>query len=220
LEDNESMIRTQIEARGVRNPHVLAALRSVDRAQFVPVKWHSEAYADCALPIEHGQTISQPYIVGFMTELLDPRPEQCVLEVGCGTGYQTAVLSKLAGEVWSLEIVPELADAARQRLAQMGFANVHVIHGDAWRGLPEQAPFDRIIVTAAPEGLPPALIDQLRPGGRLVVPVGLVEQELMVITKDEGGNVRQEPAGAVRFVPMVHGRGEQGGQTETGGNAK
>lgn len=209
LEDNDTMIRTQIEARGVRNTRVLAAMREVDRAQFVPAKWQRDAYADCALPIEHGQTISQPYIVGLMTELLDPQPDDRVLEVGCGTGYQAAVLAKLAREVWSLEIVPQLADTARQRLATMGFTNIHVIQGNAWEGLPAQAPFEGIIVTAAPEGLPGVLLEQLQPGGRLVVPVGLFEQQLLLVTKDEKGSIREEPAGAVRFVPMVHGRGAE-----------
>ena len=164
-----------------------------------------QAYSDHPLPIGNGQTISQPYIVAFMSELLDLRKSHKVLEIGTGCGYQAAVLSVLAGEVYSIEIVEELGVQARERLRTLGYDNVEVKIGNGYAGWPEQAPFDRIILTAAPNELPRTLIDQLKNGGKLVAPVGPVygNQELVVVTKDAQGKVRRESVLPVRFVPMV-----------------
>ena len=201
----ESMVREQILARGVSNRNVLSALRRVPRHRFVPPSRVRQAYSDHPLPIGNGQTISQPYIVAFMSELLDLRKSHKVLEIGTGCGYQAAVLSVLAGEVYSIEIVEELGVQARERLRTLGYDNVEVKIGNGYAGWPEQAPFDRIILTAAPNELPQALVDQLKPGGRLVAPVGPVygNQELVVVTKDAQGKVRRESVLPVRFVPMV-----------------
>jgi protein-L-isoaspartate(D-aspartate) O-methyltransferase len=201
----ESMVREQILARGVSDANVLAALRAVPRHRFVPPSLAPQAYSDHPLPIGNGQTISQPYIVALMSELLDLRKSHKVLEIGTGCGYQAAVLSGLAGEVYSMEIVEELGVQARERLRTLGYGNVQVRIGNGYAGWPEQAPFDRIILTAAPEELPPALIDQLKPAGMLVAPVGPIygNQELIVVTKDEQGKVRRSSVLPVRFVPMV-----------------
>ena len=203
----ESMVREQILARGVSDRNVLAALRGVPRHRFVPPSLVAQAYSDHPLPIGKGQTISQPYIVAFMSELLDLRKTHKVLEIGTGCGYQAAVLSVLAGEVYSIEIVEELGVQARERLRTLGYDNVEVKIGNGYAGWPEQAPFDRIILTAAPNELPRTLVDQLKPGGRLVAPVGPVygTQELVVVTKDAQGKVRRESVLPVRFVPMVQG---------------
>jgi protein-L-isoaspartate(D-aspartate) O-methyltransferase len=200
---NEEMVETQIAARGVRDLFVLESMRRVDRALFVPPELRHQAYADCPLPVGYGQTISQPYIVGLMTEALSPSSTDKVLEVGCGTGYQTAILAQLVKEVWSLEVIPELAQAARERLKALGLRNVHIVVGDGWRGLPEQAPFDKIIVTAAPEKVPDALLEQLEVGGIMVIPVGVDVQELYQITHEEPGHFVYRKLGPVRFVPMI-----------------
>jgi protein-L-isoaspartate(D-aspartate) O-methyltransferase len=202
------MVRTQIEARGVANPRVLEAMREVPRHLFVPESHREEAYADHPLPIGKGQTISQPYIVAVMTELLDPQPEDRVLEVGTGSGYQAAVLSRLVDVVYTIEIVPELAERARRQLAGLGYENVVVISGDGYRGLSEQAPFDGIMVTAAPEKVPEPLIKQLEPGARLVIPVGTRYQELRVLQRSEEG-IRTRTIFPVRFVPMTGEAQEQ-----------
>jgi protein-L-isoaspartate(D-aspartate) O-methyltransferase len=204
----ESMVREQIESRGVHNPEVLRALRSTPRHLFVPETWRNEAYADHALPIGGGQTISQPYIVGLMTELLEPGRRDCVLEIGTGSGYQAAVLSALVTHVYTIEIVVELAQSARKRLAALGYTNVTVRQGDGYLGWPEHAPFDRILLTAAPPELPPALFSQLKPGGRLVAPVGAgpSAQTLTVVDKGADGTIRQRAVAPVKFVPMVSGR--------------
>ena len=201
----QSMVREQILARGVSDSNVLAALRGVPRHRFVPPSLVRQAYNDHPLPIGNGQTISQPYIVAFMSELLDLQKGHKVLEIGTGCGYQAAVLSVLAGEVYSIEIVEELGAQARQRLRSLGYDNVEVKIGNGYAGWPGQAPFDRIILTAAPVELPRTLVDQLKPGGRLVAPVGPVygNQELVVVTKDAQGKVRRESVLPVRFVPMV-----------------
>jgi protein-L-isoaspartate(D-aspartate) O-methyltransferase len=164
------------------------------------------AYADQPLPIGHNATISQPYIVAIMTQLLEPSKEQRVLEIGTGSGYQAAVLSPLVREVYTIEIVPELAKSADQALNRLGYKNITVRQGDGYKGWPEKAPFDRIILTAAPPELPQALIDQLAPGGRLVAPVGRAYQELVVIDKTEDGKLRRRRSIPVRFVPMVPGK--------------
>jgi len=204
--DCERMVREQIELRGVRNADVLRAMRATPRHLFVPADLRPWAYSDQALPIEYGQTISQPYIVALMTELLDPRKTDGVLEVGTGSGYQAAVLSGLARHVYTIEIVPELAKSAAERLASMGYRNITVRQGDGYQGWPEKAPFERILLTAAPPDIPQALLDQLGRGGRLVAPVGASPwtQELVVIEKAARGEIRRRSVAPVMFVPMVH----------------
>jgi protein-L-isoaspartate(D-aspartate) O-methyltransferase len=200
--DRERMVAGQIEARGVRDPRVLDALRAIPRHEFVPDEQRTHAYEDRPLPIGEGQTISQPYIVAVMTELLELDGSEKVLEIGTGSGYQAAVLAKLAREVWSIEIVPELARRAEADLRRLGYANVHVRDGDGYRGWPEQAPFDAIIVTAAPGHVPEPLVEQLALGGRMVLPVGDRSQDLVLLVRGEEG-VRQERLLGVRFVPMT-----------------
>jgi len=199
------MVREQIAARDVADERVLVAMRSVPRHLFVPDEAVGEAYSDYPLSIGSGQTISQPYIVAYMSELLDVVETHKVLEIGTGSGYQAAVLSLLAGSVYSIEIVEELGRAAASRLQQLGYENVEVRIGNGYLGWPEEAPFDRIMLTAAPEVIPPALIEQLSPGGRLVAPVGPVysAQELVVVDKDASGKVESRAVLPVRFVPMV-----------------
>jgi protein-L-isoaspartate(D-aspartate) O-methyltransferase len=199
------MVETQLSARGIRSGAVLDAMRRVPRHLFVPPDIQHLAYADMALPIASGQTISQPFIVAYMTEALDVSREHSVLEIGTGSGYQAAVLAELAREVYSIEIVPELAERARQTLAAAAYSNVRVRTGNGYLGWPEQAPFPRIIVTAAPEEVPPVLIQQLAVGGRMVLPVGTTRQELRLIRKTSTG-VTQERTIPVRFVPMVDPR--------------
>jgi protein-L-isoaspartate(D-aspartate) O-methyltransferase len=206
------MVREQIAARGVRDERVLAALGRVPRHELVPAELREHAYEDRPLPIGKGQTISQPYVVAYMTEQLALSGDERVLEVGTGSGYQAAVLAELAREVWSIEIVPELGERARADLARLGYRNVHVRIGDGYRGWPEHAPFDAIIVTAAPDHVPQPLVDQLAQGGRLVLPVGDWSQELLLVERDEQG-VRRERLIDVRFVPM-RGEAEQAPEPE------
>jgi protein-L-isoaspartate(D-aspartate) O-methyltransferase len=204
--DRNRMVRDQIEARGVKSPAVLKAMREVPRHLFVPAAMKSMAYSDSPLPIGYGQTISQPYIVALMTELAGLEPKHRVLEVGTGSGYQAAVLAKLCAQVYSMEIVPALAESARNTLKDLGIKNVLVRVGDGYLGWPDQAPFDRILLTAAPPEIPLVFYDQLKPGGRIVAPVGEhpLEQELIVIEKDEKGGIARRSILPVRFVPMVH----------------
>jgi len=198
----ERMVKEQIEGRGVKDPLTLAALRKVPRHHFVPEAAASEAYGDFPLPIGHGQTISQPYIVAFMTETLGLRGGEKVLEVGTGSGYQSAVLSEIASRVYTIEIVPELAEEARARLARLGYRNVEVRSGDGYLGWPEAAPFDSIIVTAAAPRIPEPLKQQLKDGGRLVLPVGDEYQELILVTR-HGSLYDERRVLPVRFVPMT-----------------
>lgn len=199
------MVREQVEARGVRDPGVLAAMRTVQRERFVPSEVRRLAAADSPLPIGHHQTISQPYIVAFMTELLRIEKGHRVLEIGTGSGYQSAVLAELSDHVHSIEIVPALAARAAVTLRELGYSGVKVKHGDGYLGWPEHGPYDRIIVTAAPPDIPEALVEQLAPRGRMVAPVGRDpdSQRLVLITKDRNGNVRRRDQLPVRFVPMV-----------------
>jgi protein-L-isoaspartate(D-aspartate) O-methyltransferase len=199
-----AMVARQIEARGLRDPHVLAALRAVPRHEFVPPHLAAEAYDDGPLPIGAGQTISQPYIVALMTEAVGLQPGERVLDVGTGSGYQAAVLAHITPHVFGIEIVPELAQSARARLARLGFGGVQVRTGDGWAGWPEHAPFDAIVLAAAPGRVPPALLAQLAPGGRLCLPVGGTDgQELLVCTREADGSFSERRLGAVRFVPMT-----------------
>jgi protein-L-isoaspartate(D-aspartate) O-methyltransferase len=201
--ERERMVREEIESRGIRNPDVLRAMRATPRHLFVPKAFQSEAYGDYPVPIGFRATISQPYVVALMTQMLDPKKGQRVLEIGTGSGYQAAVLAQLVSQVYTIEIVPQLAGAARDTLSALGYANVVVRQGDGYAGWPEQAPFDRIMVTAAPPEVPPALLAQLAAGGRLVAPVGPGwMQELIVIDKNPDGTVRRSSGPAVLFVPM------------------
>ena len=198
----ERMVETQIRARDVRNAAVLQAMGRVPRHLFVPDDVRPFAYDDRPLPIGRGQTISQPYIVAYMTEALQLEPAHTVLEIGTGSGYQAAILADIVKQVYSIEIVPDLAESARRALAQAGVRNVEVRTGNGYLGWPDRAPFDRIIVTAAPPEIPQALVDQLAAGGIMVVPVGTSHQEIVVVTKTPGGVIQQRTI-EVRFVPMV-----------------
>lgn len=198
-----AMVREQIAGRGVADPRVLAALERVPRHRFVPADLRASAYDDTPLPIGHGATISQPYVVGVMSELAAVRPGDRVLEVGVGSGYQSAVLAELGAEVFGIEVVPELATTARATLEALGYGpRVEVRAGDGAAGWPERAPFQAIVVAAAPRAVPPALREQLAEGGRLVIPVGGWEQELMVITR-RGEGFDERAVLPVRFVPLV-----------------
>jgi protein-L-isoaspartate(D-aspartate) O-methyltransferase len=198
----QSMVEDQIVRRGVDNPEVVRAMGEVPRHAFVPEHLQSQAYVDGPLAIGSGQTISQPYIVALMTELLELDGDEKILEIGTGSGYQAAVLARVAREVYTVEIREELGKQAEQRLAELGYDNIHLRIGDGYQGWPEQAPFDGIMVTAAPATVPQPLIDQLKEGGRLVIPVGDYFQDLLVITKTADG-VEQREIIPVRFVPMI-----------------
>lgn len=200
------MVKEQIAARGVKSAMVLDAMRKVPRHLFVPPALERRAYDDGPLPIGSGQTISQPYIVGSMTELLAASPGMKVLEIGTGSGYQAAILAETGARVWSIEIVPNLAEQARFLLERLGYRQVTLRTGDGYAGWKEEAPFDRIIITAAPPDIPQTVVDQLKPGGRMVVPVGREYQELVVIEKEMDGRIRKRVEYPVMFVPMVKGR--------------
>jgi protein-L-isoaspartate(D-aspartate) O-methyltransferase len=197
----------ELTGRPVLDSRVFDALRRVPRHAFVGDDLQDRAYANHPLPIGYGQTISQPYIVALMTDLIRPRDDAVVLEIGTGSGYQTAVLAELVRQVYSLEIVDELAVAARARLHRLGYANVEVRSGNGRLGWPEHAPYDAIVVTAAPTAIPPPLIEQLKPGGMLVIPVGerIFGQELWLINKDEGGRIDEARILPVAFVPLIGG---------------
>lgn len=200
--ERESMVTTQIVSRGIRNPDVLDVMRKLPRHEFVPANIKDHAYEDGALPIGNGQTISQPYIVALMTEVLRLNKECRVLEIGTGCGYQSAVLASLCKKVYSVEIVADLADETRHRLARLGINNVEIRTGDGYRGWPEEAPFDCIIVTAAPDHLPEHLLEQLVEGGRLIIPIGEGTQELMVFRLADR-HMEANRLIPVRFVPMT-----------------
>ena len=201
----DRMVERQIAPRGVRDPAVLAAMRSVPRERFLPPHLEEFAYQDSPLPIEQGQTISQPFIVALMTDLLQVGPNDAVLEIGTGSGYQAAVLARLAREVYTIEIVPALADAAAQRLQRLGYGNVATRLGDGYYGWQEAAPFDGIIVTAAASQIPPPLIGQLKSGGRMVIPVGapFALQHLVLVELDDERKIKTRQLLPVRFVPLA-----------------
>ncbi|MEW5693894.1 MAG: protein-L-isoaspartate(D-aspartate) O-methyltransferase [Candidatus Hydrogenedentota bacterium] len=199
----ERMVKEQIERRGVKDKRVLDVMRKIERHKFVPLNVQRYAYEDCPQPIGMDQTISQPYIVALMTELLELKGDEKVLEIGTGSGYQAAVLAELCKEVYTIEIIPELGNQARERLKGLGYKNIKVLVGDGYKGWPEYAPFDAIIITAAPPEIPQPLIDQLDTGGILVAPVGVTWQELFRVQKSQDGNIIKEPIIPVRFVPMV-----------------
>lgn len=201
-EKREEMIQSQIMARGVTDKSVFYAMRKVPRHEFIPEEYRSDAYEDYPLPIGFGQTISQPYIVALMTELLKPDKKDRVLEIGTGSGYQAVVLSVLVEKVFTMEIVPGLAESAAKLFEKKGYTNILVRCGDGYKGWPEEAPFDKIIVTAAPPSIPDPLIRQLKIGGILVIPVGTFSQELLRVQKTEKGLI-QKSVIPVRFVPMI-----------------
>ncbi len=201
--ERDGMVRNQLEARGIKDAAILAAMRKVPRHRFVPGSLQARAYDDGPLPIGEGQTISQPYIVGRMTELIGPRKEMRVLEIGTGSGYQAAVLAECVAEVDSIEVVPALGRRAERVLRELGYRNVRTKVGDGYRGWPERAPYDAIVLTAAPpREVPRPLLEQLKIGGRLIAPVGRGEQTLVRITRTEDG-YRREDLDAVMFVPMT-----------------
>jgi len=210
IDERAYMVASQIQARDVNDPNVLKAMRMVPRHAFIPVRRHALAYLDHPLPIGEGQTISQPYIVAFMTEALKLDPNDRVLEIGTGSGYQAAVCAEIAKEVYTIEIIEELAKTAAKCLKELGYPNVFVRAGDGYFGWPEKAPFDAIIGTAAAGRVPPPLIEQLKPGGRMILPVESSSgfQYLVLITKDEKGNLHEKEVMPVLFVPMT-GRVEQ-----------
>jgi protein-L-isoaspartate(D-aspartate) O-methyltransferase len=203
------MVEDQIKARGVKDERVLKAMATVPRHEFVPEKERAAAYRDGPLPIGQGQTISQPYIVALMTAEAEPKPGHRVLEVGTGSGYQAAVLAELVEEVYTVELVPALADQAKDRLKGLGYKNVHTKTGDGYKGWPAAAPFDAVVVTCGADHVPGPLFEQLKPGGVLVIPVGKTqaEQSLLAITKDEKGGRQTRDLGPVRFVPLRRGDG-------------
>ncbi len=206
-DERSRMVEHQIRSRGISNPRVLSAMREIPRHLFIPAPYDRSAYTDSPLPIGNGQTISQPYIVAFMTDLLDPGPEDHVLEIGAGSGYQAAILSKLARHVITIERIPMVADLARENLEKLGLKNISIVVGDGTLGCPEHAPYDGIIITAATPEIPRPLIDQLAVGGILVAPVGGKEiQELITLTRHKNEVVRSSHGG-VRFVPLI---GEHG----------
>lgn len=198
----EQMVESQIKARGVKDPRVLSAMLKVERHLFVPQEYQSLAYNDQPLPIGEGQTISQPYIVALMTELLELKGEEKVLEVGTGSGYQAAILAELAKEVYTIEIIETLANSAKKLLTELGYKNIFVKTGDGYLGWPEASPFDAIIVTCAPDHIPRPLLEQLKEGGRLVIPVGTYSQELKKITKHRD-QFETKDITPVIFVPMT-----------------
>ncbi len=201
------MVAQQLAAPGrdITNRAVLEAMARVPRQEFVPAGYREEAYADHPLPIGHGQTISQPFIVAYMTEQLQPKPTDRVLEIGTGSGYQAAVLAGLVKEVYTIEIVEALARQAAADLSRLGYTNVHVRAGDGYKGWPEAAPFDAIMVTCAPQSVPQPLMDQLKEGGRMIIPVGPVYDQNLYLLRKQGGKVVQQAVLAVRFVPMTGG---------------
>jgi protein-L-isoaspartate(D-aspartate) O-methyltransferase len=198
------MVRDQLAERGIGDPHVLAAMSAVPRHRFVPPELVAHAYDDGPLPIGHGQTISQPYVVAVMIQLARAAPGLRALDVGCGCGYQTAVLAEIVDEVFAIELVPELADAAAQRLRELGVGGVQIRQGDGWNGWPEAAPFQVVLVACAANQVPPPLVEQLAPGGRLVMPVGgRGLQHLIVVEKRSDGSTDERTYDAVAFVPML-----------------
>jgi protein-L-isoaspartate(D-aspartate) O-methyltransferase len=214
--ERRRMVDAHLRARDIRNPRVIDAMLKVPRHLFVPESRRAEAYSDAPLPIGHNQTISQPYIVAFMTQELDVAATDRVLEIGTGSGYQAAVLGALAKDVYTIEIVPPLAERARGILSTLGYRNIHVRTGNGYLGWPEHAPYDRIMVTAAPDEVPPALVQQLKLGGLMAIPVGTVTQELRILRRTAAGmeTLRTLP---VRFVPMTGKPKERAAREPTSG---
>jgi len=208
-EEREQMVETQLAARGIMEPWVLHAMRTVPREGFIPASLQASAYDDGPLPIGEGQTISQPYVVAVMTQAVQPRPGNRALEIGTGSGYAAAVLATIVSEVYTVERLGQLAEGAQRHLAALGYRNVHVLHGDGTLGWPEHAPYDAIIVTAGGPFVPPALLEQLAIGGRLIMPVGSARlfQRLVRVTRTAADNYEREDLEEVAFVPLI---GKQG----------
>ena len=206
-EERQRLVAEELVPQGITDSLTLAAMRAVPRHEFVPQDQRAWAYVDTPLPIGHDQTISQPAVVAFMTQVIRPGPGLRVLEVGTGSGYQAAVLAETGARVWTIEIIRVLADEARARLRRLGYRSVQVRHGDGYAGWPDAAPFDAIVVTAGADSIPPPLIRQLAPGGRLVMPVGdpLADQQLILLEKDPSGRIASRELLPVRFVPLLRG---------------
>ena len=205
----ERMVEKQLKFRGIKDERVLAAMAKVPREEFIPVDTRAEAYEDGPLPIGYDQTISQPYIVAFMTEQLRPKSNDRVLEIGSGSGYQAAVLAELVADVYTIDIVEPLAKTAEATLQRLGYKNVHIKVGDGYKGWPEEAPFDAIIVTCAPEKVPQPLVDQLTDGGRMVIPVGERFAQQLYLLEKKNGQLKESATLPVRFVPMVRSKEEK-----------
>jgi protein-L-isoaspartate(D-aspartate) O-methyltransferase len=199
----QRMVDQQLKPRGIKDERVLAAMAKIPREEFVPADQRADAYQDGPLPIGYDQTISQPYIVAFMTEQLRPKPGDRVLEIGSGSGYQAAILAELVADVYSIEIVEPLAKTAEATLQRLGYKNVHLKVGDGYKGWPEEAPFDAIIVTCAPDKVPQPLVDQLKDGGRMVIPVGERFAQQLYLLEKKNGQLKESVTLPVRFVPMV-----------------
>ena len=205
----ERMVEKQLKFRGIKDERVLAAMAKVPREEFIPVDTRAEAYEDGPLPIGYDQTISQPYIVAFMTEQLRPKSNDRVLEIGSGSGYQAAVLAELVADVYTIDIVEPLAKTAEATLQRLGYKNVHIKVGDGYKGWPEEAPFDAIIVTCAPEKVPQPLVDQLTDGGRMVIPVGERFAQQLYLLEKKNGQLKESVTLPVRFVPMLRSAQEK-----------
>ncbi len=199
----QRMVEQQLKPRGIKDERVLAAMAKVPREEFIPTGVRGDAYEDGPLPIGYDQTISQPYIVAFMTEQMRPRPNDRVLEIGSGSGYQAAILADLVADVYTIEIVEPLAKTAEATLQRLGYKNVHIKVGDGYKGWPEQAPFDAIIVTCAPEKVPRPLVDQLKDGGRMIIPVGERFAQQLYLLEKKNGQLKESATLPVRFVPML-----------------
>jgi protein-L-isoaspartate(D-aspartate) O-methyltransferase len=197
------MVDQQLKSRGIKDQRLLAAMAKVPREEFIPADQRADAYQDGPLPIGYDQTISQPYIVAFMTEQLGARPGDRVLEIGSGSGYQAAILAELVADVYSIEILEPLAKIAKATLQRLGYKNVHLKVGDGYKGWPEEAPFDSIIVTCAPDKVPQPLVDQLKEGGRMVIPVGERFAQQLYLLEKKNGQLKESVTLPVRFVPMV-----------------
>lgn len=202
-DERSRMVEHQIHSRGIMNPRVLGAMREIPRHIFIPPPYDQSAYNDAPLPIGNDQTISQPYIVALMTELLDPQPGDHVLEIGAGSGYQTAILSMLVQQVTTIERIPDVADLAKKNLAKLGLKNISILIGDGTRGYPDNAPYNGIVITAATPKIPQPLIDQLKDGGILVAPVGSREIQELIMLKKIGTGIARSSHGGVRFVPLI-----------------
>ena len=205
----QHMVRTQIETRGISDPKVLKAFQKVERHRFVLPEYLPKAYEDYPLPIDEGQTISQPYIVAFMTESLDLKPSDKILEIGTGSGYQAAILAEICDSVFTIEIFPKLGEKASNIFSELGYKNIFSKIGDGYKGWPENAPFDAIIVTCSPTHIPQPLREQLAEGGRMIIPVGSYPSQSLVLLEKQKGKIKQKKILPVRFVPMIDDKGKK-----------